>query len=261
VRHHQDTIKNFTRFQAARPEVLGVAVVGSVARGDERSDSDVDVYVVITDDAYADAERQGRIAFVSHDGVTYAGGYVDVKLCSPGYLAAAVERADDPTRASFLRARVTLDRIGGLAETVNAITELPEEVWRRRVNAYQAQVALYGGYFLPQAYERGDGFLLHHSAVHTAFAAGRTALAHHRRLFRGQKYLNKDIAGLSELPASFRTAWTSVLADASPTTAAALIGEIDSLVGSSLSVDESLSRFITDNELAWLNGTIPPEFW
>jgi len=74
VRHHQDTIKNFTRFQAARPEVRGVAVVGSVARGDERSDSDVDVYVVITDDAYADAERQGRIAFVSHDGVTYAGG-------------------------------------------------------------------------------------------------------------------------------------------------------------------------------------------
>ncbi len=261
MRHHEDTLENFTRLQAARPEVLGVVLVGSVARGDERTDSDVDVYVVITDDAYAEAERKGRIALVSHDGVTYDGGYVDIKLCSPGYLAAAAGRADDPTRASFLGARVTLDRIDGLAEVVDAITELSEEVWTRRVRAYQSQVALYGGYFLLQAYERGDDFLLRHSAVHTALAAGRAALALHGRLFRGQKYLSKDIAALTELPASFRTAWTGVLAEPSPTTAAAMIGELDSLVGSSLSVDESLSQFIADNELAWRGGTIPPEFW
>jgi hypothetical protein len=252
---------NFTRLQAARTEVLGVVLVGSVARGDERTDSDVDVYVVITDGAYAEAERQGRIALVSHDGVTYDGGYVDIKLCSPGYLAAAAERADDPTRASFLGARVTLDRIGGLVQTVNAITQLQDEVWASRVRAYRSQVALYGGYFLPQAYERGDDFLLWHSAVHAAFSAGRAALAHHRRLFRGQKYLSKDLAALSELPASFHAAWSGVLADPSPATALAMIGELDSLAGSSLTIDESLSQFITDNELAWLNATIPPEFW
>ena len=54
--------------------------------------------------------------------MTYEGGYVDIKLCRPSYLAAAVERGDDPTRASFVGARVTLDRIGGLAQTVSAIT-------------------------------------------------------------------------------------------------------------------------------------------
>ena len=45
MRHHEETIEDFTA-RAARPEVIGVVVVGSVARGDERTDSDVDVYLV-----------------------------------------------------------------------------------------------------------------------------------------------------------------------------------------------------------------------
>ena len=79
----KQTIDAFTLSQAARPEVLGVVVVGSVARGDERPDSDVDVYLVVTDEAYADAARSGQVAFVSKVGVAYEGGYVDVKLASP----------------------------------------------------------------------------------------------------------------------------------------------------------------------------------
>jgi hypothetical protein len=35
----------------------------------------------------------------------------------------------------------------------------------------------------------------------------------------------------------------------------------DALGGSPLEIDESLSTFIADNELAWLHHTIPPEFW
>ena len=46
MHHHEQTIDAFTASQALRPEVLGVVVIGSVARGDERPDSDVDVYLV-----------------------------------------------------------------------------------------------------------------------------------------------------------------------------------------------------------------------
>ena len=78
-----------------------MVVIGSVARGDERPDSDVDVYLVITDEAYAAAARSGVVAYVSEVGVAYEGGYVDVKLASPRYLADAADHGDDPTRASF----------------------------------------------------------------------------------------------------------------------------------------------------------------
>src|SRR6478752_2268809 len=162
MRHHEQTIAGFTDHHAALPETMGVVVVGSVARGDERPDSDVDVYLVISDDAYAAAGRAGAIAYVSHTGVTYEGGYVDVKLASPGYLQAAVDHGDDPTRASFDRCQVKLDRTG----------ELPGGAWPQRVLAYRAQLALYGGYFLVQADKLGDRFLFQHSAAHAALAAG-----------------------------------------------------------------------------------------
>ena len=47
----------------------------------------------------------------------------------------------------------------------------------------------------------------------------------------------------------------------SPDTAQHLIAVIDAWLGEPLTGDEALSNFITANELAWLNHTIPPEFW
>ncbi len=88
---------------------------------------------------------------------------------------------------------------------------LPDEVWSARVRTYRAQLALYGDYFLPQAYGRDDRFLLQHSAVHASLAAGRCALAQNRRLFRGQKYLAADLAGLPELPEAFLASWWQVV--------------------------------------------------
>jgi len=261
VQHHEQTIDAFTASQALRPEVLGVVIIGSVARGDERPDSDVDVYLVITDEAYAAAAQSGAVAYVSDVGVSYEGGYVDVKLASPHYLTEAADHGDDPTRASFDAGRVSLDRRGDLTGLVARMGALPDEVWAARIRAYRAQLSLYGDYFLPQAYGRGDRFLLQHSAVHASLAAGRCALAHHRRLFRGQKYLAADIAALPELPEDFLDAWWQVIDQPAPDTARSLIAVIDAWSGPPLTVDEAVSDFIAANELAWLNHTIPPEFW
>ena len=261
MRHHEETIAAFTAHRAALSETLGVVVVGSVARGDERPDSDVDVYVVVTDDAYKAAGIAGAVAYVSHAGVAYDGGYVDVKLASPSYLRAAVDHGDDPTRASFDRGRVTLDRTGELAQLLARMSELPDGVWAQRVHAYRAQLSLYGRYFLPQGDERGDRFLLQHSALHTSLVAGRCALAQHRRFFRGQKYLTGDLADLSELPIGFLGAWTAVVTEPSTDAARILIEIIDTWLGDPLTIDESLSAFILANELAWFHDTIPPEYW
>jgi hypothetical protein len=260
VQHHDATIEGYVATIRDRPDVVGVVVVGSVARGTPREDSDVDVYLVVTDEAYESARAAGTIAAVSQDGVTYPGGYVDNKLASPGYLTAAAERADDPTRASFVGARVVLDTSGALPAAIARLVTLPEATWARRAAAYQAQARLYGGYFLKQADQLGDHFLIQHSAVHLALAAGRLALAQHRRFFSGQKYLTATLAEL-DLPDRFTTAWGHVVAAPSAAVGQHLLEAIDAWLGPPEAFELQLSRFISDNELAWLNGTIPPEFW
>ena len=260
MRHHEETVNGYLASVSSRPEVLGVVVIGSVARGTPRGDSDVDLYLVVTDGAYADARSRGRIAGMSSDGVTYTGGYVDIKLACPHYLTTAIERADDATRASFVGARVVLDRIGELPGWIERIGVLPDDAWEQRIVSYRAQAQLYGGYFLEQADHQHDQFLVQHSSVHLAVAAGRLALAAHRQFFRGQKYLTAMLAEL-DLPDGYLAAWAQLVAAPDAVAGRRLLDEIEASFGPPAAVDDDLSRFITDNELAWLNRTIPPEFW
>jgi Nucleotidyltransferase domain len=260
VRHHEDTIAAYAAHVIDQPDTLALIVVGSVARGTARPTSDVDVYLVITDDAFAAAQSASRVAYLDTEAATYD-SYVDIKLASPRYLERAVAHADDPTRASFLDARIVFDHTGSMAAAAARIVTLPDDVWQRRVRAYRCQARLYGGYFLKQAHERNDRFLLQHSAVHLCFAVGRVALAVNRTLFQGQKYLAATLSELADLPDGFLSAWHGVLADPTPDSAAVLTDMVDAWQGGPLNLEDALSTFIIDNELAWLNGTVPPEFW
>jgi hypothetical protein len=260
VRHHEDTIAAYAAHVIDQPDTLALIVVGSVARGTARPTSDVDVYLVVTDDAFAAAQSASRVAYLDTEAATYD-SYVDIKLASPRYLERAVAHADDPTRASFLDARIVFDHTGSMAAAAARIVTLPDDVWQRRVRAYRCQARLYGGYFLRQAHARNDRFLLQHSAVHLCFAVGRVALAVNRTLFQGQKYLGATLSELANLPDGFLSAWHGVLADPTPDSAAVLIEMVDVWQGGPLSLEDTLSTFIIDNELVWLNGTVPPEFW
>ena len=260
MRHHEDTIAAYAAQVIDQPDTLALIVVGSVARGTERATSDVDVYLVVTDEAFAAAQSARRVAYIDTEAATYD-SYVDIKLASPRYLERAAAYADDPTRASFLYAWIVFDHTGSMAAAVARIVALPDDFWQRRVHAYRCQARLYGGYFLKQAHERNDRFLLQHSAVHLCFAVGRVALAVNRTLFQGQKYLAATLSELANLPDGFLSAWHGVLADPTPDSAAVLTDMVDAWQNGPLNLEDTLSTFIIDNELAWLNGTIPPEFW
>lgn len=242
------------------PGALGVVLVGSVAQGRERDDSDVDVYLVVDDQRFAAEAARGRFAWVDRRELDYPGSYIDIKLVSPEYLAAAVEKADDPTRASFLGARVVWSEMHGLEETVARIAELPDDVWDERVRSFVAQARLYGGYFLRQAVERDDGFLRRHAGLHLALAAARAALAANRVMLPGPKYVSKLVHSVST-PAGFVEAWDRVVEDPYIESGRELLHILDEWVGDGLTADEALSTFIRDNELAWLRGTVPAEFW
>jgi len=242
------------------PGALGVVLVGSVAQGRERPDSDVDVYLVVDDERFEAETAHGRFAWIDRRDTDYPGSYIDIKLASPSYLRAAVERADDPTRASFLDARVAWSELEGLDELVARIATLPDGVWDERIRSHVAQARLYGGYFLRQATERGDEFLRRHAGLHLALAAARAALAANRVMLPGPKYVSKLVHAAST-PEGFVAAWEHVVDDPGTASGAELLRVLDAWLGDGLSPDDTLSTFIRDNELHWLRGGVPAEFW
>lgn len=260
MEQHERALAAYVDSVRGDPGVLGVVLVGSVAQGREREDSDVDVYLVVDDDRFEAETAGGRFAWVERQDADYPGSYIDIKLASPWYLRTALERADDPTRASFLGARVAWSALPGLDETVGRIAALPDDVWKGRIRAHVAQARLYGGYFLRQATDRGDEFLRRHAGLHLALAAARAALAADRVMLPGPKYVSQLVQTVPT-PEGFVTAWQRVVDDPDTTSGAALLRVLNHWLGEDLSADETLSVFIRDNELHWLRGGVPAEFW
>jgi predicted nucleotidyltransferase len=260
VQHHEDTLAAFVAQEAARDDTVAVVVSGSVARGDARPDSDVDVYLVVTEERFRKAWDDGLVSYVDTAVATYEGGYVDLKLATVDYLRRAAEAGDDPTRASFLTARVAWSRDPSVAGLVAAIPQLPEEVWAERGRSYLAQLRLYLDYFLLQGEAHGNTYLRYWAAVHGVNAGGRALLALNRTLFQGPKYLEKTVPGLPRVPAGYAELADALLREPTAVHGRTYADAIEELHDWGVPRDETLSRFVRDNELAWLTGRLPPEF-
>ncbi|GLI27013.1 hypothetical protein ARHIZOSPH14_12550 [Agromyces rhizosphaerae] len=259
MEHQERALAAFVADQRAAGDATGVVVVGSVARGTEREDSDVDVYLVVPDRDFRQALADNRVAWVERHDVDYPGGYVDVKLTCPWYLAEAARRGDDPTRASFEGARVAWSRDPGLGRAIDAVARLDDAEWDRRVASHLAQVRIHGGYFLEQSVAFGDDFLRSHATTHLTLAVGRLALAKARRFLRGPKYVTAAMADLP-VPGDVAAAWHETVGTGSPEASARLVAAVEAWTGDMLPAESTLSTFIRDNELAWLRGTLPAEY-
>jgi predicted nucleotidyltransferase len=260
MRHHEEALERFVARSAADQSVLAVVISGSLSRGTERPDSDIDLYLIVTEERWSVAFAAQRLMYVERDGANYSGGYFDIKLATLSYLDDAAQRGDDPVRDSFAHARIAYSTVTDLEERIARIAVVPDGQWRERVYSQLAQAQLHGGYFLPQGVERGDAILVAHAAVHLATAACRALLAMNRVLFAGPKYLAVAVGSLANKPAGFDSAVVELVDR--PTIAAGnkVLSLLERATGRPLDEATALSRFVLDNELAWRYRTPPPEY-
>jgi hypothetical protein len=117
---------------AGRPEVLGVALFGSVARGDARPDSDVDVFVLVTDGMWRDVEERGQ-------------RHVEFVFSSPERTQAFGEGRPDEYVQMWQDAQVLIDKEGRMAELRRAAARaetLPARSDRPSLGALPAPCAV-----------------------------------------------------------------------------------------------------------------------
>jgi len=255
VQHHEATIAQYSQLLQARPDVLALVIGGSVARGTERADSDVDVYLVVNEDAFDEARLASALSYTVTDVATYEGGYVDVKVIGPRWLDAAAEHADEPTRASLLDARVEWSRLAQLDERLAAITAPRDDAWwENLVTSHAATYRLYGSYFLRQGIALGDAFLTSTATSQFVQAIGRALLATNRIFYAGPKYLFSSLCQV-EGGESLVRELEALLRIPSVDRATSIMTTVEPIVRANLAPEATLSRFIEDHELAWLWNT------
>jgi predicted nucleotidyltransferase len=221
--HHAETLLNTIEHFSKDPEVTGLILAGSIAHGFFSPDSDVDVMILVSDEHHQERLRTRRTGFFNRELCTYAGGYVDGKYTSEGFLREVEARGSEPARYAFKDARVLFAANPLLPGRLEHIARYPVEEKAARILRFQAQFMAWLWY-TGEALKRQNAYLLRTAVAKLSLFGGRIILAHNELLYPYHK-------------------WFLRVLDAAPEKPAGLLGVIEALAAAPTS--ETIEHFAT----------------
>lgn len=255
--HHRASLENLIREIEKDDRFLAVILGGSIAHGTERESSDVDVYLVVTDEYFAECMASGDTSFVRYDLCTYPGGYIDGKIIDLHFLEAAADHGSEPTRASFEGSSAPWSRIEGIEALIERIRTVNESDRQSKMDAFYAQVDLWAHYFYNQAVKKDNPYLKHRAVLETVFYASRYVLAENRILFPCHKDLFARLRRVEKCPPDFADSALALLKQPDGEKLDRFCQAFFDFAGPRLTEGQSLSRFIHDSEWNWLSAPPP----
>jgi predicted nucleotidyltransferase len=255
--HHQKSIEQLINWLKDDPVFLAIIIAGSIAKGVARDDSDIDCYLVVTDQEFARRKKHNELFYYNDTVCNYPDGYVDGKIINVSFLESAVKQGSEPTRASFLGAIVVLSRIEGMEALIKQISIYPEMNREKNMVDFYAQLLLYGNYFAIKAIEQDNPYLLSQSLSNIVLFASRLILAYNRILFPCHKSLMRTIKDAPDKPAEYDQLVKELLGSPTKERITNFVELISSFQNWGLSSDQAVSLFIENNEWNWIDA-LPP---
>jgi predicted nucleotidyltransferase len=251
--HHERTIQRLAEHFAKQEEYLAVIVGGSVAKGLEKEDSDVDVMLVVTDEVYQQRWERNELSYITAEFCDYPGGYIDGKIVSLGYVQAAAERGNEVTRAAFKGAFVVHSKIEGIEEIVRKIPEYQPHEKRDKIQSFYAQFEC-AYWYQGEAFRRNDSYLLNYAVSQLVLFGGRLILAHNEILYPHHKLLMTELRRAPEKPENLIELIEALLEEPSAENAKAFYDAVKGFKFWNEAWEAWQTRYLKDTELAWLDN-------
>lgn len=194
--HHRESLENLKSYFADREEVIAVIFGGSVAKGCERQDSDLDAMVVVTDEEYELRQRENRTAETIEGHCTYEDGYFDIKYMTKQFLADAAERGSEPARNAFIKSVVLFTKDPEISELVSRIPVFQIQEKDEKMLSFYADFWLNYYYFLKSC--PIDGYMRLHAFNEVIYSVYRMILQEHEILFPSNRRLEEFVHDISE---------------------------------------------------------------
>ena len=186
------------KFFREKEGVIALVFGGSVAKGMERPDSDLDGMVIVSDERYEALRRENRTSESIFGYCTYEGGYFDVKYMTKDFLRAAAEKGSEPTRNSFIKSRVLFSDDPEIAPLVAAIPVFQEKEMEEKMLSFYSDLQLNYHYFWKCCAPRG--YMRARTASEIVYSIYRLILQENKVLFPCNRRLEETVAGLADKP-------------------------------------------------------------
>ncbi|MEJ2665452.1 MAG: nucleotidyltransferase domain-containing protein [Spirochaetia bacterium] len=192
---HNKAIEELTRLNKDNPKNIALIICGSIATKEAGENSDIDLYLVVTDEEMKRVAETKSYFYGTWDPNKFYGIEIDGKIVGMQFLRDAVKYASDPTRLLFSKSNE-------VDELIPKICVYPEWEQAKRIRAFYAYVKHFR-YVGEAAFKQGNEFFAKHCVMELVFFAGRLVLTHNHMLFPCRKAFFKALGECKHMPAGF----------------------------------------------------------
>jgi len=250
--HHKKAIEKLTESLKKDDRYLAVIITGSVAKGEERDDSDIDFILVVSDEEYEKRKRKNRIIFYDTQYCDYPGGYVDGKIINLQFLKTVAERGSEPARDAFRDAWIAFSKIPELEEILNKIPVYQKSEKAEKIQSFLAQFEI-ANWYIGEAERRNDKYLLIRAATDLVLFGGRLILAHNEIIYPFHKLFMNALKRAPEKPDNFIEIIDALLDEPSSKNAQVFYDAVKKFKKWRIRGLPNV-QFMIDTELAWIKG-------
>ncbi|MDR0325764.1 MAG: nucleotidyltransferase domain-containing protein [Oscillospiraceae bacterium] len=198
MQHHEESIQNMTLYFRATPEIKALFLIGSVATGTERPDSDIDGVAVVSEEYYAGKKENGTQLESVWGKCTYEGGYFDVHYMTRRHLVDISEVGTEPSRNMFSCARPLFCDEPDLLEITAKIPVFQQSEKAAKQLRYYCTFKQFYSYYWSICKPRGSARI--HTANGMIFSLYRLILLENEILFPSVRKLEEAVRQASNKP-------------------------------------------------------------
>lgn len=197
-KHHEESLEILVNLFKEKEGVAALIFGGSVAKGMERPDSDLDAMVILTPKAYALQKEINVLSETINNMCTYKDGYFDIKYMTKDYLLEAAEKGSEPTRNSFVCSKVMFSTDPEIEDIVNRIPVFQESEREDKLLSFYSDLMLNYGYFFKCC--NPSGYMRIHVINDIVYSMYRLILQENRILFPCNRRLEEAVQSCTDKP-------------------------------------------------------------
>lgn len=252
----RESLEKFLDLYKPKSEYLAILLAGSLAHGYAKETSDLDIVLVATEEEFLRRRDEKKLTFSLWDICTYEGGYVDCKVVSLSSLREIAAKGSDPARYAFKDCRILYSRLDNLDKVLGEVTRYPSADRESRRTRFLSQVLAWKWY-LSQAEEKANRYLLYLAVQKIVLFAGRVVLNENELLYPYHKWLLEEVSRASNKPEGLIEAINGLLAEPTFAKAQDLSDRIFRHVGRTEKETDWPNQFFVDSEMNWNQHEAP----